>query len=76
MPHMVKDPIVAASHIVTSLQSIASRETSPLDSAVVSVTMFHAGSAYNVIPTGASIGGAGTPILVSQYTLPQVLSGV
>lgn len=57
MPHMVKDPIVAAAHVVSSLQSIASRETSPLDSAVVSVTMFNAGSAYNVIPDGASIGG-------------------
>lgn len=57
MPHTVKDPIVAASHMVTSLQSIASRETSPLDAAVVSVTMFHAGSAYNVIPAGAAIGG-------------------
>lgn len=57
MPHHVVDPIVAASHVVTALQSIASRETDPLSSAVVSVTMFHAGDAYNVIPAGARVGG-------------------
>ena len=57
MPHLAKDPIVAASHVVTQLQSIASRETSPLDAAVVSVTKLRAGDAYNVIPDGASIGG-------------------
>ena len=48
---------VAAAHVVTALQSIASRETDPLSSAVVSVTMFHAGDAYNVIPAGARVGG-------------------
>jgi IAA-amino acid hydrolase len=57
MPHLALDPIVAASHVVTQLQSIAARETSPLDAAVVSVTKFRAGDAYNVIPDGASIGG-------------------
>lgn len=51
------DPIVAASHVVAALQTIASRETDPLDAAVVSVTMFHAGDAYNVIPEGARVGG-------------------
>ena len=51
-PHHVKDPIVAAAHVVTALQAIAARETDPLSSAVVSVTMFHAGDAYNVIPQG------------------------
>ena len=56
-PHHVKDPIVAAAHVVTALQAIAARETDPLSSAVVSVTMFHAGDAYNVIPQGARIGG-------------------
>ncbi|KAK7231812.1 IAA-amino acid conjugate hydrolase [Aureococcus anophagefferens] len=56
-PHHVVDPIVAAAHVVTALQSIASRETDPLSSAVVSVTMFHAGDAYNVIPAGARVGG-------------------
>ena len=48
---------MAAAHVVTALQAIAARETDPLSSAVVSVTMFHAGDAYNVIPQGARIGG-------------------
>ena len=57
MPHLVKDPIVAASHVVTGIQAITARETDPLSAAVVSVTRFRAGDAYNVIPDGASIGG-------------------
>ncbi len=50
MPHTVIDPVVAAAHIVTALQQIASRNTHPVDSAVVSVTQIHAGEAWNVIP--------------------------
>jgi hippurate hydrolase len=50
MPHRGTDPIVCAAQIVTALQTVASRETSPLDSVVVSVTQIHAGDAYNVIP--------------------------
>jgi len=57
MPHAVVDPIVASAAVITALQSIAARETSPLDAAVVSVTMVHAGDAYNVIPNGAQICG-------------------
>lgn len=57
LPHLNVDPIVAAASVVSSLQSIASRETDPLSSAVVSVTMIHAGDAYNVIPNGAQVGG-------------------
>lgn len=51
------DPIVAASHIVTSLQSIVSRETNPWDSVVVSVARIEAGQASNVIPETALIEG-------------------
>ncbi len=50
MPHTVIDPIVTAANIVTALQTIASRNTHPVDSAVVSVTQIHAGDAWNVIP--------------------------
>jgi hippurate hydrolase len=50
MPHRGVDPVVCACQIVTALQTIASRETSPLESVVVSVTQIHAGEAYNVIP--------------------------
>lgn len=57
MPHMVVDPILAASQIVTALQSIASRNVHPLDSVVVSVTKFHAGDAFNVIPDKVELAG-------------------
>ncbi len=57
MPHQTIDPIVAASQLVTALQSIVSRNTDPLASLVISVTKFHAGDAYNVIPQKAEIAG-------------------
>ncbi len=51
------DPVVVAAHITTALQSIVSRNTRPLDSAVLSVTQVHAGDAYNVIPQTARLSG-------------------
>ena len=56
-PHTTADPIVAAGQIIGALQTIVSRGTSPLASAVVSVTKVEAGSAYNVIPGTATISG-------------------
>ena len=38
MPHLTVDPIVASADIITSLQKIISREISPIDTAVVSIT--------------------------------------
>ncbi|MNW42163.1 putative hydrolase YxeP [compost metagenome] len=51
------DPIVTASHIVTALQSIVSRNVSPLQSAVISVTQIHSGNVWNVIPKQAFMEG-------------------
>ncbi|MBN9674003.1 M20 aminoacylase family protein [Roseibium aggregatum] len=56
-PHQTIDPVVTGAHMVTALQTIASRNANPLDSVVVSVTMFEAGNAYNVIPQEASLSG-------------------
>lgn len=56
-PHFGRDPIVAASEIVTSLQSIVSREFDPVEPAVVTIGKFHAGTATNVIPDVAVIEG-------------------
>ena len=56
-PEKAIDPIVAASNIVTALQTIVSRELDPIDSAVVSVCRFHAGNAFNVIPDSVQIEG-------------------
>jgi hippurate hydrolase len=57
MPHLAIDPIATASQIVTALQTIAARTTDPLDSVVVSVTKFHGGEAYNVIPETVELAG-------------------
>jgi hippurate hydrolase len=56
-PHQTVDPIVITSRIVGAMQSIASRSADPVDALVVSVTKFHAGDAYNVIPETAEIAG-------------------
>ena len=57
MPHRGIDPVVVGAEIVSALQTIASRTVSPLDAAVVSVTQFHAGDTWNVIPEEAVLRG-------------------
>ena len=57
MPQHTVDPILTASHIVTALQSLVSRNTDPLDSCVVTVGSFHSGNAFNVIPESAELVG-------------------
>ena len=49
-PHTTKDPIVLAARIVMALQTIVSRETRPLDPAVVTVGSIHGGTKHNIIP--------------------------
>ena len=49
-PHLGTDPIVTAAHIVTALQTVASRTINPLDSVVLTITQIHAGETYNIIP--------------------------
>ena len=56
-PHKCVDPIVAAAQITTALQTIVSRETAPVDSAVVTVGAILAGDANNVIPETAEMRG-------------------
>ena len=57
MPHLSIDPVFVAAQIVTALQGLVARFTDPLDSAVVSVTTFNAGTAFNVIPETARLTG-------------------
>ena len=54
-PHTTKDPIVIASHIVTRLQTLVSRELDPQEPAVVTVGSFQAGSKHNIIPDEARL---------------------
>lgn len=57
MPHQGIDPVVAGSALVQALQTLTSRNLNPLDSAVVTVTQFHGGDAWNVIPSEVVIRG-------------------
>jgi hippurate hydrolase len=56
-PHLAIDPVVVGAHIVLAVQSIVSRRVDPLESAVVTLTQFHAGEADNVIPQTAELRG-------------------
>lgn len=57
IPNATVDPIVAAANIVNALQSIVSRNVAPLETAVVSVTTIHGGTAFNVIPQEVTLEG-------------------
>lgn len=54
-PHTTRDPIVLASRIVGTLQTLVSREQDPQDPAVVTVGSFHAGAKHNIIPQEATL---------------------
>ncbi|MEO1130491.1 MAG: M20 family metallopeptidase [Planctomycetota bacterium] len=56
-PHLGVDPVVVAAHMVTALQSIASRRVAPTDNVVVTVGAIHAGTTFNVIPQSAELMG-------------------
>jgi len=56
-PHTTIDPVMVGAHILVALQALVARRTDPLDSAVLSITQFHAGSASNVIPEVAELKG-------------------
>ncbi len=56
-PHLCVDPIIAGAALVTQLQSIISRNLSPIESAVLTIGQFHAGTASNVIPQTATLDG-------------------
>jgi amidohydrolase len=56
-PHDCIDPVVVSAHVITALQTVASRSVDPLDSVVVSVCTVKAGDAFNVIPQTAMLLG-------------------
>ena len=56
-PHLTADAITMAAQIVTALQTVVSREVDPVEPAVVTVGEIGAGSAFNIIPEKARLGG-------------------
>jgi hippurate hydrolase len=72
-PHTTVDPVLAGAQILVGLQAIVARRVDPLDSAVISTTQFHAGSAMNVIPDVAELGGTVRTLLPGTQDLMEEL---
>ena len=73
-PHLSPDPIVAAADAVLSLQQIVSREIDPVEPAVITLGMLHAGTSVNVIPPTATL--AGTVRAISPETRARIRHAV
>jgi hippurate hydrolase len=57
MPHLTRDPMLAAGHLLVALQSVVSRNVDPLETAVVSICMVEGGMAANQIPQRVTLRG-------------------
>jgi len=57
VPQLTADPVIATAQIINALQTIVSRNISPLESAVVSITQIEGGSAFNIIPSSVTAKG-------------------
>ena len=57
MPHQTVDPIITAAHLITNLQTIASREINPNETCVISICTVHAGTLSNIIPNEVELTG-------------------
>jgi len=80
-PHACIDPIVCASAVVSSLQTIVSRSLPSFANAVVTVGQFHAGERNNVIPDSATISGTirdvdDTVFATIKKKIPELVNGI
>jgi amidohydrolase len=57
LPHDTVDPVVVAAQLITALQTLVSRETPPLEPAVLTIGMIHGGTAFNIIPERVDLRG-------------------
>jgi amidohydrolase len=73
-PHLAVDPVVAAAQVIMALQNLISRETPPLDVAILSVTMLRAGTAFNIIPDTVEM--TGTLRCFSPSLREQLVAGI
>jgi len=79
-PHLGIDSVLVGAQIINNLQSIVSRNVDPIESAVVSICIFHAGTAENVIPQTARLGGTArslTPKVrdMLEKRIPEIAEG-
>lgn len=56
-PHMTRDPITAAAHLIVALNSIVSRSVDPLDTVALTCSMIHGGTVSNQIPESVELIG-------------------
>jgi hippurate hydrolase len=56
-PHLCRDPIVAGAAVVSAVQTLVSRNCAPSETLVISITEFHGGDAFNVIPDRVRLNG-------------------
>ncbi len=80
-PQKAIDPVVIAAQTVLALQTLVSRETDPMDSAVLSTTAIRAGEAFNVIPDTAELRGTVRTIdpetrARMEQRVPEVVNGI
>ena len=81
MPHLTRDPMLAAGHLLVALQSVVSRTIDPLAPAVVSVCMIEGGAAINQIPSQVRLRGtvrAFTPAVRAEIdaAIARVVDGI
>jgi amidohydrolase len=79
-PHLSVDTVLVGAQIINNLQSIVARNVDPLEAAVVSICMFHAGNTDNVIPQTAQLRGTArslTPKVqdLLQKRVPEIVQG-
>ena len=79
-PHLGIDSVLVGAQIVNNLQSIVSRNVDPLESAVVSICVFHAGNADNVIPQTAQLRGTARSLTeevrnLLEKRVPEIVEG-
>jgi hippurate hydrolase len=73
-PDAAIDPVIAACHIGTALQTVVARNLAPSDMGVLSITKIDSGDAYNVIPELARMGG--TVRAMKRETLSAIEAGL
>ena len=81
LPHLARDPILAAGHLLVALQSVVSRTLDPLDSGVVSIGMIRGGVAANQIPAEVRLAGtlrSFTPAVRAQMdaAITRIVDGI
>jgi amidohydrolase len=79
-PHLAVDTVLVGAQIINNLQSIVSRNVDPLESAVVSICVFHAGNADNVIPQSAQLRGTARSVIpkvqdLLEKRVPEIVEG-